>query len=1093
MVAGFPEGKPPFSLRVDPETGSLLTTDHTVQRASLYFFTFVILLVAAFGAVQPPLAPNPEIHSILEALGTLLAFVVGSLALVRFYSRKRGTFLFLGTGFLGSGFLDLVHLLSSVGIGPEQTPLEAQEMATWSFTASGTYLAVFLLVSWVAWRRRTGQWQEEKVGEGSVFLAAASLLILLAGVMFNLPLALAFHPEASVRQPFEFVPALLLLVALGGYLHKGRWRYDSFEHWLVLALVIGVMAHGAFMPFAAEIPDADFNVAHLLKALSSGCVLVGLMASVFVTFRREAEAAQAAQAANAALAREIDVRRRAERVIQESEERLQDFLDNAHDLIQSVAPDGRFLYVNRAWMETLGYSDQDVERLTFFDVIHPSCQERCAAQFQTVLQGGTLPSVEVDFLTSGGMVVRCTGSANARFQDGVAVAIRSILRDMTTQLETRRELEAFQAKLQALVENTGDAIWSVDRSFRLITFNTAFSMALEARTGKEPRIHDLPEEVFPEDDAPWYRDMYQRCLEGMAFSELRDEGIGGQVRSFELFFNPIREAMGITGVAIFGKDVTARRRTQEALRMAKEEAERASSAKSEFLANMSHELRTPLNSVIGFTNILLRNREGGFGTQEMTFLDRISANGKHLLHLINQVLDLAKIEAGRMELQLESVDPRVFLRETVSQLEGQVREKPVSIRVEIPEGTPPMETDVGKLRQVLINLLGNAIKFTDEGEVSVQVVLEGKGGPVAAIVVKDTGIGIPPERLQAIFEAFQQADGATSRRFGGTGLGLAISRSLCALLGYELEVDSKPGEGSSFSILISKAGEQVVRPEDALIAEALKPIRSSRPRVDRLRAVEGEPNNPSVLVIEDDRDTGIILSHCLEDLGFDVVTATSVRDGLEQARAVRPDLITLDLLMPGPLGWEALRELREDPALQEVPVVVVSVLAEEEARSTLMGAVDVLTRPFGRSRLWAVVGRNLDRIWDCRILVVGDHAGTGSAIREQLEEAGLEVLLAENGQVADEILQGSMPDLVFLNLGPPAAEGITVMRRLREEKRHRGIPVIICTERDLDRAHQERLQAQAVAILAKGRDFEKDLRTVLSRFFPLGRRSPVGQ
>ncbi len=1087
-----PRPEPGFLRGAADRRLSFLDADRSVPRASLYFFVFVVLFVAAFGPVSPPAIPNTGLHDILEALSTLLAFVVGSLALVRFYSRKRGTFLFLGTGFLGSGLIDLFHTLDSQGVGPERSAVVARDLSAWSFTASGTYLAIFLLVSWLAWKRENRRESREKIREGPVYVTAAALSAALLVALFFLPVTAAFYPENAIRQPAEFVPAFIFFLALIGYLTKGHWRHDVFEHWLVLSLVIAIMAHGAFMPFAARFHDADFHVAHFLKVLSHGCVLVGLMASVYVTFRREEETAGAAQAANAALAREIDVRRKAERVLQESEEQLQDFLDNAHDLIQSVAPDGSFLYVNRAWQEVLGYTAEDVKRLTFFDILHPPCEKRCRAQFEAVLRGETLPSVEVDFLTAGGRVVRCTGSANARLQDGKPVATRSILRDMTDQMETRRELEAFQANLQALVENTGDAIWSVDRSLRLITFNTAFSMAMEARTGREPRVQDLPEEVFPETDAAWYREMYQRSLKGAAFSELRDEEIGGQVRSFEFFFNPIREAMGITGVAAFGKDVTARRRTQVALRMAKEEAERANKAKSQFLANMSHELRTPLNSVIGFTNILRKNKSGHMGEQELNFLDRISANGKHLLQLINQVLDLAKIEAGRMELELEVVDLRALLGETLEQMEGQVKDKPVRLRSFVPGDLGLVETDRGKLKQVIINLVGNAIKFTDEGEVTVEVVPEPESGRVAAIAVRDTGMGISPERLHAIFEAFQQADGTTSRRFGGTGLGLTISRSLCQLMGYDLKVESEVGVGSVFSILLTELVKPPARPEDALIAEALKPMESSRPRADvaedPLRKEKGRP----VLVIDDDHDSRILITHHLEDLGYDVLTAASAGDGLEQARVYRPDLITLDLMMPGMTGWEALREFKEDPELRDIPVVVVSMIAGEGDRTSLMGAVDVLPKPIEKDRLLEVVKRNLDETRNRRVLVVEDDPDARAVIRNYLEEAGMEVILAENGREGEKRLQEEVPDLILLDLVMPVMDGTTFLKRLREETRHRGIPVVICTGKELSREEQERLQSEAVAILSKGEDFEAELRAVLSRFFPLAEGPSAG-
>ncbi|MCJ7630193.1 MAG: PAS domain S-box protein, partial [Longimicrobiales bacterium] len=580
---------------------------------------------------------------------------------------------------------------------------------------------------------------------------------------------------------------------------------DAFEYWLIIALLLGVMAHGAYMPFSSEYHDAVFVGAHVIKVLTYASVLVGLLANVYLTFRREEEVADATREANTALAREIDYRRKAERVIQESEERLQDFLDNANDLIQSVDPDGNFLYVNRAWKKVLGYTDDEVEKLSLFKILDPSCRERCVRDFARILQGETLPVLEVDFVAADGHVVRCSGSANVWSKAGEPLATRSIFRDITEQLESRRKLEAFQANLRALVENTGDAIWSVDRNKRLITFNTGFSMGLEIRTDREPKVGDGPTDCLSPKDVTWYEEMYERALYGEAFSELRDEEIGGQIRSYEFFFNPIREAAGITGVAAFEKDVTARRRTQLALRMAKEEAENANQAKSQFLASMSHELRTPLNSVIGFTNILLKNRSGHLAQQELSFLERIIANGKHLLDLINEVLDLAKIEAGRMELDLESVDLRSLVGDTLSQMEGQVKGKGVLLEMDVQEGLDPLKTDPGRLKQVIFNLVGNALKFTKQGKVTVRVSVLGDGRTPGAVAVTDTGIGIPPDRLQAIFEAFQQADGTTSREFGGTGLGLTISRSICQLLGYDLRVESEVGVGSTFTILLTEA------------------------------------------------------------------------------------------------------------------------------------------------------------------------------------------------------------------------------------------------------------------------------------------------
>ncbi len=248
------------------------------------------------------------------------------------------------------------------------------------------------------------------------------------------------------------------------------------------------------------------------------------------------------------------------------------------------------------------------------------------------------------------------------------------------------------------------------------------------------------------------------------------------------------------------REVVQRERAQHDLATAKKMAEDASTAKSHFLANMSHELRSPLNSVIGFANVLLKNREGNLGPEDLRYLGRIRANGEHLLSLINEILDLAKIESGRLTVSLAPANLGELVRETIGQLRGQLAGRDVRLAARLPRFAEAIETDEVKLRQVLINLLSNAIKFTPRGEVTVVLWCHPQTGKPRCLEVQDTGVGIPPDRLEAIFDAFQQADSGTARHFGGTGLGLSISRSLCELMGYSLGVESEVGRGSTFRI-----------------------------------------------------------------------------------------------------------------------------------------------------------------------------------------------------------------------------------------------------------------------------------------------------
>ena len=288
---------------------------------------------------------------------------------------------------------------------------------------------------------------------------------------------------------------------------------------------------------------------------------------------------------------------------------------------------------------------------------------------------------------------------------------------------------------------------------------------------------------------------------------------------------PLRDESGnVVGTFGISRDITDRKRAEEAMRQAKEAAEEASRTKSQFLASMSHELRTPLNSVIGFANILLKNKAGTLGSAELNFLDRIQANGKHLLTLINEILDLSKIEARKVELHTGPVALDLLVRETVAQQESLVRDKPVRLVAEVPAQVAPIVSDAEKLRQVLINLIGNALKFTEQGSVTVRVVTDPADHRPICLEVIDTGIGIPQEKLGVIFEAFQQAEAGTARKYGGTGLGLTISQALCQLMGYRIEVSSEPGRGSTFSVRLAPNA-----PRAALRAPAPEPVAEPAP------------------------------------------------------------------------------------------------------------------------------------------------------------------------------------------------------------------------------------------------------------------------
>lgn len=1048
------------------------------RRQAVYWVLVVVLLLGAILLYGSPWETGPNLHTVMEAMATVLALVVGGLALVRYYSKRRSTYLFIGTGFLGTAFLEAFHaVISSAPLAAGLTPGEFADLTSWSWVASRAFLSVFLFVSWLAWRRDEAAGGADLATERSVYTTAAALTLLVFLVFVTLPLAPAYHPDRFFSRPSELIPAFFFALALGAYLSKGLWRRDVFEHWLVVALIISVFQHSGYLVFSRELFDSADDAGHLLKLVSYVSVLMGLLMSVYVSFRREASASEEILEANQALAREVTVRAAAERTLQESQDRLRDFLDNAHDLIQSTDPDGTILYVNQAWKRTLGYEGEEVEGRNLFTLVDPECVDACREIFSRVFAGESVTGIEVIFRTRSGGKVICSGSSNARFENGRAVATRSIFRNVTDERRAAEELATSQANLRALFESTGDAIWSVDRNHRLITYNSAFSLGVEARVGREPGQGDGLEDLASGEEREWLQERYDRALAGYRFSEVRHYREGPDQRYFELFFNPILTLSGVWGVVVFSRDVTPRRRAEEALVQAKEAAEDGNRAKSQFMANMSHELRTPLNSVIGFANILLKDRAGKLGDQEKGYLDRILANGKHLLSLINEILDLSKIEAGRMELELEPVELGDLIRETLSQLEGQVRGKPVELRAKVPPDLLTIHADRGKLKQVVINLVGNALKFTETGNVTVQVETGADPRQPRRISVHDTGVGIPDDRLEAIFEAFQQADGSTTRKFGGTGLGLTISRSLCSLMDYDLTVESTVGEGSRFTIHLSPPESdpsRVALDEDEGAGRGQPPI----PQLPgaRLGRLEGL-REKTIMVVDDEADSRFLLRHYLEEVGCRILTARDGVEAMELARSERPDLITLDLMMPRMSGWEFLQKLKADNDLSEIPVVVVSIVARD-GTGEILGAADLLNKPVEREELLEVLQRSLLPAFG-RVLVVEDDPDTQLLLERHLDGSGVEVRVTANGKEALQALDAFEPDVILLDLMMPVMDGFTFLKHLREGERHEGIPVVVLSARDLSPEEERSLDEQTLAFIRKGTDVEERLQEVL--------------
>ena len=565
----------------------------------------------------------------------------------------------------------------------------------------------------------------------------------------------------------------------------------------------------------------------------------------------------------------------------------------------------------------------------------------------------------------------------------------------------------------------------------------------------------------------------------------------------------LHDAQGnIVGAIEIIRDITDRKHTEEELKKARAAAEQANHAKSAFLANMSHELRTPLNSIIGFTRIVRRKAEGALPEKQTENLDKVLTSADHLLNLINTVLDIAKIEAGRMDVLAANFRISALIDLCFNTAQPLIKPT-ATLEKQVDENLNIVYSDQDKIRQIVLNLLSNAAKFTPTGKI---ILAAKQDGDNLRISVSDTGIGISAEALPRIFKEFQQADNTTTRQYGGTGLGLSISRNLARLLGGDITIESELGKGSTFTLVIPiRYRSKSLHPSDdsLRLSSDREPspalpgtVRQDRcapgahlPREQVPGSVDQTQGKPApvqvtvpqpepgstkkrILVIDDDPDAVYILQENLNQQEFEIIGRLNGQDGLRAAREEQPQAILLDIVMPGTDGWQVLHDLKADPSTSNIPVVLHTIV-DNKALGFQLGAAAYLLKPLDavevRDALHHVIGSNI-RL-PKHVLVVDDDPNVVDMLRQSLPESDFSLESALDGEAGLRAIEAKRPDIVLLDLIMPHLDGFGVIESLRANPQTRDLPIIVISAKELTAAEIARLK-ETVSLVMKKQGFE---------------------
>jgi len=765
-----------------------------------------------------------------------------------------------------------------------------------------------------------------------------------------------------------------------------------------------------------------------------------------------------------AVARDVTELRDAEQALRRSEEHYRLlFESNPHPMwvydLESLA----ILDVNAAAIQNYGYSREEFVTRTIRD-IRPA---------------EDVPAVMESVVKSRGEMVNL-GEWRHRKKDGTLIDVEItshplfflgkearlvVATDITRRMQAQTALRQSEALFRSLVSGVQDyAIFLLDPEGRVASWNAGAERIKGYRSAEI--LGRSFSRFFTAEDL--LRELPARKLkEAETKGHASDEGWRVRKDGSRFWANAVITALRddsgtLIGFSKITRDVSERKKTQEALILAKEEAERSNRFKDQFLSTMSHELRTPLNAVVGFSDLLAEEHYGPLNERQKRYVSHIHAGGRHLLRLINDILDLSKIEAGRLQLAMEDVPVRTALAEVLDTMRPLADKKSQAL-VESGAEELCVHADPTRFRQMLMNLLGNAVKFTPEGG-RIEVAARAMGESVR-VDVRDNGPGIPAEEQERIFEAFYRL-GRSEKAIEGTGLGLAITRRLVELHGGHLGIESRPGEGSCFFFTLPLAARR----------------KEAAGESDRKRRENG--GTPTILVIEDDAKAAHLLQSQLTSAGYEVALCEHAEEALRVAAELQPSAITLDIIMKPLSGWELLPKLKNDARTAAIPVIVVTIV-DQPNTGTLLGADEYIVKPVQRTALLAAVERCLNRrgreAKASEILVVEDDAPTREFIADLLTKNSYRVSTARDGAEARAQVASALPELVILDLVLPGVSGFELLTEWRASTRTADLPIFVLTSKDLTAEEMEHIRAHKGALFQKQKPWQEELMRHLQR------------